>query len=278
MSQHSSTWPPIELPPEFTRKLEAFAPVLDKGAELFEAAKHLIWEAKLGEKICDDLYKRVVYLIFARSFCTFQSIQILLRCGFGADAASLLANLMENLIDLKYIARSPEDRSGQYADFEVVEKHELAKRFATSSNAQTAKAAGAVRDKLYKEHSTLVDSIDYRKAWSQKTIRERAREVGFLGEYDTLYARLCAFKHTTPFGIAGVIEVEGGATAITVGPSTIGIFWYSWITSNCFALILREVSLAFQLAIQQSFEAYYEQLRKICVDFRNQNPGLVRGV
>ena len=63
-----------------------------------------------------------------------------------------------------------------------------------------------------------------RSGWAQKSIRERAKAIGLLFEYNDLYWVFCLYKHSLPMAVPGffVTGEEGPETA--AGPSIKGIF------------------------------------------------------
>ena len=218
--------PDFCIPAELRADLEKLGDLLDVGANVVEFGQRLHGEDLIDKPPTSDL-KTVAYLLFGKAFKTFQAIQLLARCGCGSDGLSLCAALFENVIDLRYVCQSPDDRPGLFLRFEQVEKYYLARRILRISELppDVRKQYKSYEENLEPQVRDLLEAYPNETGgWSQQSIRSRAKTVGLELDYLRFYGILCAHKHTGPSAAGQLLTVQGGYTDVIWGPNVVGVY------------------------------------------------------
>jgi len=224
-------------------------------------------------------YRRVAYLIFGKSFRTFQGAVQLASHGYGADGLGLSASLFENLVDLAYIGRRRRALAAAYVDFEQVDKYCAAvkvlghKRLPRGQRSFYDKQR---RDLQAQAQPVLASSHQNRcprNGWSGKGLRQRAEQVSksLAAEYDMLYHSLCSYKHTTPAGAHAFVLTHAGGADVIAGPHINGVY--------SAALVAAELFLRLCIAVQRSFglraedvRTYWEKLQTVARAVKSSHP------
>lgn len=172
----------------------------------------------------DNLKKHIVYFLFIRGFRMFWSILILCKQGFGVEASLTLRALLNNLIALRFIGND-EQRAVRYAEFEsVFRKHslDLLKKSKTLGKEKKEELK-----KLEQEINAGVDRVKSKyelknprpSHWSGRSIKEMAKDVGLMDDYDIVYGQLSEIEHSGPGSIKTFVKIRGSDIVLGPGPS-----------------------------------------------------------
>ena len=199
---------------------------MNVGREAVELGKSIL-VSHLDGKSPDSDYKLVSYLIFAKGFKTFQTIQCLCRIGWGVDGLSLCGSLFENVVDLAFISKAPVRRPRRYVAFEQVDKF-----------LQLKKVLGRKRlpKGMRKQFQTYLKRIGPQaqahlkyfpksnRGWAQRSLYERAAAVKMDLDYCNDYWVFCGVKHTLPAGAASFVFHNDQDMDVVFGPSMRGVY------------------------------------------------------
>ena len=268
--------PPFEIPEVLLEELKTLGPLLDLGNETYNFGRS-IFEQSLRGKSPDSDFKIVAYLIFTKSFRTFQAVQNLCRCGLGSDAISLCGSLFENYINLRYIEKAPVRRSRRYLQYEQVEKYYQARKVLRRKRLPIGlrKEYRNYESKLDRQVCSLLDYFPKKSlGWSQKKLADRATAVKATLEYDTLYWVFCGHKHTLPMVAADSIFKHTGGLDFLYGASIKGVYHACKHSAEYFLKLCDVFGHIYQLGIRSDFSAMYKRLQKVAEDIFQAHPRL----
>lgn len=225
----------------------------------------------------DTDYKKVGYLLFAKGFKTFTSIQNLSRSGCGSDALALCASLFENHVDLLYVGKDPVHRSRIFLQYESVEKYHQAKKILNHPDLD-AKQRVYFQDQVKKldplVSGLLSQYVNASLGWSQKTLKARAGEVNLGLAYDLLYWIFCTQKHTQPGGATGFVIATRTGFDVVSGPSVRGVGLAVFHSTQSFLLLCSAFEQIYSLDFQAARAQIFSELLSSFNTLESEHPGI----
>jgi hypothetical protein len=250
---------------EFLKKYKDF---LDLNNRLFQLANDMVNTNKITSNT--TLHDCMAFL-FAKSHKTFWAIDILAQRGFGQDAAILTRSLFELLVTTKYLTKE-EKSVDRYSHYDCILRKRLIDKYkedikngkiSLSAEVQALlndKEKMAEVEKSYQIAEPYFKENRRKDAWSGKTIKEMAEEVGLYHEYNYFYWLLSHQVHSNSMSMRDYINFSGGEIECESGPSerfVKEVLRYSFLF---FLDVLEVVNQTFQLGfkdqISESAHAY----------------------
>lgn len=266
--------PSFAIPESLAEDLEKLGALLDASARIKEYGQEL-FEKHLMGKIADSQYRIVGYLLFAKGYKTLLTVQNLCRVGCGSDGLALCATLFENYIDLAYIGRDPDPRSRMYVQYEFVEKYLQAKKL-LRHNSLEDELRKYFRERMVelepRASGLLAQYPNPSKGWAQRTIRERATEIGKELEYDLFYWIFCTQKHTQPAGITAFVVGDESGTDVVRGPSMKGVAHAAFWSSMYFLRLCAAFEPVYGLHIKERISQLSQELVAASEETRKAHP------
>ena len=99
--------PPFWIPRSVLEDVERLGALLNVGNEVAGLVHATITHDLTGQSMNTSDFKLAAYVLLVKGLKTFRAVQVLCRCGFGADALALCGSLFENVVDLAYMAKAP---------------------------------------------------------------------------------------------------------------------------------------------------------------------------
>lgn len=161
--------------------------------------------------------KKVTLFHFARAVYLLDAIYRLCKQGFATEAMVILRSLLNLYINIKWLSTSnSSERFTRFVDFgavyEALAIDRLAERRGLSANFHPRQDFEVVKKKY-----GLKKTRDF-FSWSQKSIRQMAKEVKLDHEYDVVYSQLSAVEHTGLETAASYVENPEGKIVLKAGP------------------------------------------------------------
>lgn len=123
-----------------------------------------------------------------------EAIELLVSKGFGREAGILLRSMFEATVNVIWIAQDPEARLGRYAAyryFAAEQYRDLGERLPSreGQSLEQQEQYEKESEQVRREAKKAKDQYGFRKGtyWSGKTLKEMAKEVGWLPRYEVIY-------------------------------------------------------------------------------------------
>jgi len=157
----------------------------------------------LNGQNADSLPKSVVLYHYRRAFSLLYAIKILCEQGFATEGMVLLRSLLNLYINVKWLTTGNIDsRMKRFVDFEIIIRYrgiKTLRELGEVSKEEGDKELEKMREryeKIKKKYNLKGNPRYWR--WSGKSIRQMAREVSLLNEYEIIYSYLSEREHTSP--------------------------------------------------------------------------------
>jgi Family of unknown function (DUF5677) len=268
----------FSVPREFALELVKMGELLDLGSDASEIGNAVM--QRLHGRARDSDYILVAYLLFTKSYKSFQAAQALCRCGCGSEALSLCASTFENVIDLLYIRKARVRRSRRYMQYEQVEKLIQAQKVLRKKRLPKG------RRKKYREYERklLADTaklVKYfpnpHKGWSQKSLFDRAKAVRGEVAYYERYWIYCAHKHTLPMAAMGLtITSASGRPNLTVGPDIKEVYHAALSSTQEFLRFCLVFDHDFALGLASDIRTIQVELARVAEKVAQEHPELLK--
>ncbi len=175
-------------------------------------------------------HKRIFLFFFTRSLKTYLAVCELCRLGFGQDVFSLLRNLLENLISMKYIlheASLADKKTVRFVEYKwVIFTRYLEAGSRSAASDPLVRKRDVILEK-YKEYKTKygISSDRALLTWSGKSVRDMAKKVSnkLLEEYETTFRFCSRFSHPSIVGDKEYIDYKEESLILSPFPSDVGI-------------------------------------------------------
>jgi hypothetical protein len=187
----------------------------------------MIIESVIKERIYINNIKKA-FLVFAvaKSYKTQGSILILCECGHGQDALILARSLFELIVNTIYILNDPSDeRISRYLEYDWVIKEKMYRGLKEIDEDYANRLVGS--DESYLDSGLISSKASIaknkfkynRSGWSDKTMREMAKEVNLIGYYLSAYKLQSFLHHSNAASINSYLKEQGDSIEVDVGPS-----------------------------------------------------------
>lgn len=141
-------------------------------------------------------FQRLSLAFAAKSYKTFAAILNLVKKELPEPAFILLRSLLEDVINLAFIAQKPEKRSDLFLNFNVIEKKfyldNLKKAGLLSKETETV-----WQEEFQAEYQKVQANYPYKRYWSSKSLKQMAEAVGpdLSRTYSLVYLYSSGFVH-----------------------------------------------------------------------------------
>ena len=269
--------PPLLIPRAVFDDVERLGLLLNVGQKAAGLVHGTISGDLAGQSMNSSHFKVAAYVLLIKGLKTFHAIQTLCRCGFGADALALCGSLFENVVDIAYMAKAPVRRPLRYMQFEQVGKY-----YQLLKGLKQKRLPKGEREDL-KRHLTSIEPQarkllkhypSAQAGWAQKSIRERARAIGLLFEYDNLYWVFCGYKHSLPMAVSGFFVIEEGAPQTAAGPNVKGIFHASLHSTDYLMRLFRLFTRAYSVNKENEIGGLAKELVGAAAEVYQKYPDL----
>jgi len=184
---------------------------------------------KLNEDICklvDDTFtrkltlsteaKQITAIGLAKAYKTLQAILLLCKAGYGQDAGILLRSLFNLTVNVLYINKDPVNRAKRYIGYGNILRQKIAKTPTLSDI--MGKLDECTLNEIDREVERAKETYKYnRSGWSDKSIKDMAKEVGLESGYDTAYVLMSSIEHSDARSADHYVSI--GPTGVTLDPS-----------------------------------------------------------
>jgi hypothetical protein len=219
--------PPFLIPRSILSDVERLGPLLNVGSEIAALVHTTISRDLAGQSMNSCDFKLAAYVLLIKGLKTFHAIQTLCRCGFGSDALALCGSLFENVVDLAYMKLAPVRRPLRFMQHEQVGKY-----LQLQKSLKQKRLPRGERKTLKRYLTNIAPQVgkllkyypDPGSGWAQKSIRQRAKAVGLLFEYENLYWVFCGHKHSLPMAVPGFFVTTEDEPESAAGPNARGIY------------------------------------------------------
>ena len=181
-------------------KANSLAKLFQLNDELVQVLDRVTKETRLS---LDTDQKRLMAVFLTEAYKTHQAIVLLAQNGFGEDAAILARSQLNLLINARWINQDFEKWVPAYLDYDDVLKAKL--------NRKIVESPDLLRPYEYRllEFQNQQQELDLlakeakerhaynRHGWSGKSIRDMAKDLGMLNDYDSGYVLISELEHTS---------------------------------------------------------------------------------
>jgi hypothetical protein len=191
------------------------------------------------------------YALFLKGFNTFWATYILCREGFGSEALITVRSLFNLVIDSLWIAKDGSgERAERYLAFDIIYRKQRADVMKSYNPELPDPPNFADIEKQYNLLKTKFKLIGTRKdKWTDKTIRDRATEVGKEKDYAIIYSYLSEIEHSGASSLAKYVEADETNLKLRPGPSTSLIHMALILNYGNFYTLLQYVHSSFRLSL-----------------------------
>lgn len=178
-------------------------------------------------------HKRIFLFFITRMIKTFSAVVVLCREGYAQDAVPLLRTLLEILISVRYILRSPKEadqKAVRFVDYKwVMLKRQLAEAEGEGAGEASAEVLNQRRkineqfEEFKKKYAITSDKALV--TWSGKSTRDMARRAGkdLLNEYESAFRVDSQFSHPSIIGDRDYLDFRDNVLSFSFQPGDDGI-------------------------------------------------------
>ena len=158
----------------------------------------------LKDESAPALSKQIVFFHYVKALSLLDTIQILCQRNKTGESGIILRSLLNLFINLKWLTlkEDSDKRMQRYADYEIISKKrkmDLASiRPSNPSENQKAEKLNKNFDEIVKKYNLNPKNWKDLSLWSGKTIRQMAKDVSLLDDYEKIYSYLSFEEHTDP--------------------------------------------------------------------------------
>ena len=224
-----------------------------------------IIEPKLQESIYDKNSKSFfIAFVFGKAYKTHDAILLLCKNGFGEDAFMLSRVLFELMVTSIYILN---DESGKrferYVEYDWVTRKKLYDYIFNNKYLLTKlnKKIDGIKHKkedleeINKEYQWVKNKYKYKNlGWSDKNIKEMAKEIGRIDAYNTVYSLQCTASHSSARNMNEYVKQESKEFIIDIGLSSNYIEESLVINFDFFISIVREADKIFKWNLKNQLD------------------------
>lgn len=199
---------------------------------------------------------------FGKVYKTHTSILILCDHGLGQDASMLARSLFELAVTTLYILNDPtEGRVKRYMEFDWVMRKKMYEDLRsivclTKDINQKWKDNQTIIEEVFQKGSEAQAKYNYGFNWSDKGIKDMAKEVGLGNLHPTAYRLYCNLHHSESRSMNdylkikdGVLEIDSGSSENSIGEALAGAI-------NFFAIILEKWNECFKLDLEEKLKEF----------------------
>ncbi|WP_338325825.1 DUF5677 domain-containing protein [Paenibacillus luteus] len=141
------------------------------------------------------------------------AFKVLVINGYEEDSQAHLRILLEQAITLLYILLNPEERIQQYNDYCYVDQHNT---MAKVEKYRPFYEIDYDKEEIIQNYERVKDKFKSKNRWSNKNLREMAKEVGKEAEewYEFIYSWNSSYVHSDIYSLKGVFEHESLETSL----------------------------------------------------------------
>lgn len=179
----------------------------------------------LNGQNANSLPKSVVLYHYRRAFSLLYAIKILCEQGFATEGMVLLRSLLNLYINVKWLTTGNIDsRMKRFVDFEIIIRYrgiKTLRELGEVSKEEGDKELEKMRERYekIKKKYNLKGNPRY-WCWSEKSIRQMAKEVSLIKEYEIIYPYLSEREHTSPVAARDYLDnSRRGYTMVRAEPS-----------------------------------------------------------
>jgi len=181
--------------PDFAAKATAkHSSVLEAATEYFGLAAELLGPPTTTEFIS---LLRSVCLTISNSF---QSVLLLTMNGCGTDALKIARSIFESSVSVGYIQKNPA-LAADFIDYRWVKRHKHQEFLAQYAPAQLTALSPAEVAKTVAEYGRVKNKFKGRKSWSDKDLRQMAKDIGIEQSYLGIYPFTSSVHHLDVIGV-----------------------------------------------------------------------------
>ena len=171
---------------------------------LTQATKCLTVAHGLYERVPQDTLASLI-----RSACitvtnSFQSVLLLSMNGCGSDALKIARSMFETSVIMAYLQKHPNLLS-DFLEYRWVKRHKHQEFLAQYVPDELNRVGPAEVLKTVTEYARVKDRFKGRSSWSDKNLREMAKDVGIEKQYLAVYPFTSSVHH---FDVIGVMAQE----------------------------------------------------------------------
>jgi hypothetical protein len=188
--------------------------------DAIKAMDHL--ERDLGfQKALATYIGMSTYALFLKGFNTFWATYIFIQQGFGSEALITVRSLFNLVVDSLWISKDGAgERAERYLAFDIVYRKQRVDAIKSFNPSLPDPLNHAEIEKQYSLLKTKFNLAGTRRdKWTEKTIRDKAVEVGKEKEYAIIYSYLSEIEHSGASSLAKYVESDGTTLTLRAGPS-----------------------------------------------------------
>jgi len=203
------------------------------------------------------------YALFLKGFNTFWATYILCKEGFGSEALITVRSLFNLVIDSLWIAKDGSgERAERYLAFDIVYRKQRVDMVKSYNSKLPDPPNYAEIGRQYNFLKAKYNLTETRKdKWTDKTIRDRAIEVGKEKDYAIIYSYLSEVEHSGASSLSMYVESDGATLKLKPGPSTAFIYMALMLNYGNFYMLLKHIHNNFfkvPLALEEYKKLFYD--------------------
>ena len=200
---------------------------LKLGEEYLVLCEQAILKVKsLQGTITEATCQAVIHSLCIIAFRLFRSIMYLCQQGFWQEAEIMLRSLFEVTVNTIYVDIDPESRAELYLEYDIVFRKRLLDAAKRQTDPQWAVLTGDCQKgalEIETEYKKVKQKFPNKNSWSNKTVRQMAKETGMGWYYDFLYAMWSNKTHGNVRAMFDVSKNGGDAVHIMLDPDFEGV-------------------------------------------------------
>jgi hypothetical protein len=262
---------------EFEKELKAFEEGLyvrfkkqfDLNASFFRQLSDVI-DRKMNTIKPQSDFQWAITFLFYRSYKLYWTILILCQKGFGPEAGILLRSLMEQVINMEWIAKENSDQRAKLflEYFHVARKklYDLYDKYGIFPKLTDAeKEFMESREEIERVYKSVKNNYQDERYWAPETIRSRANQVGAGYDFDFYYWHTSFLTHASSACQIEYLKQTGSQSIFVLGPSDSMIKDVLFLSYKYFLIAVKRWNVVFELKLDNLVLDLSDKLAEISV-------------
>lgn len=216
---------------EFEKELQGFEKELyfhfkkqfDLNVSLYRKVSDILEEKERAIPLESD-FQRAINFNFCRSYRLHWTLMILCQKGFGPEAGILLRSLMEQVVNMAWIANEkPDERAKLFVDYFHVARKKLYDNYDKydifSNLTDDERELMESREETERAYMEAKDNYIDERYWAPKSVRSRAMDVRLGYDWDFYYWFFSFLTHSNSASQFEFVRQRGTENLFIVGPS-----------------------------------------------------------
>ncbi|MFA5007954.1 MAG: DUF5677 domain-containing protein [Candidatus Omnitrophota bacterium] len=220
----------------------------------------------------DTRAKQITFFHYIKAISLLDTIQILCRENKANESGIILRSLLNLYINIKWLTlKDINYRMKRYADFEIISKKIKMALADAKPDDELEKDKSVELNKKFNEivakYKLNAQNWKDLTRWSGKSIREMARDVCLLNDYEKIYSYLSFEEHTDPSTVRNHIDRSASVIFPKIAnPDDFRIALIIWTALSYYYEIEKIISNIFMV----SFSEEHPNLKELANKYLNE--------